>query len=120
METDNQLLVEYVKHGSERAFRELIRLQPNSAEAHGWVGNALGEQNKLAEAVPFYLTALKLNPADGRNEFNLALTYSRLGKRDEAAAHYRQALRLNPNYGDAQTALRQLEGGGKRSGDTNH
>ena len=105
---------------AERAFRELIRLQPNSAEAHGWVGNALGEQNKLAEAVPFYLTALKLNPADGRNEFNLALTYSRLGKRDEAAAHYRQALRLNPNYGDAQTALRQLEGGGKRSGDTNH
>jgi tetratricopeptide (TPR) repeat protein len=37
---------------------------------------------------------------------------SRLGKRDEAAEHYRQALRINPNYAEAQTALRQLEGAG--------
>jgi tetratricopeptide (TPR) repeat protein len=34
---------------------------------------------------------------------------SRLGKRDEAAEHYRQALRINPNYREAQIALRQLQ-----------
>jgi len=93
---------------AERAFRELTRLQPGSADAFGWLGNALAEQNKLADAIPFYLTALKLNPADSRNEFNLGLTFSRLGKRDEAAEHYRRALSINPNYPEAQIALRQL------------
>jgi tetratricopeptide (TPR) repeat protein len=94
---------------AERAFRELTRLQPSSAEASGWLGNALAEQNKLADAIPFYLTALKLNPGDCRNEFNLGLTFSRLGQRDEAAEHYRRALSINPNYPEAQIALRQLQ-----------
>ncbi len=94
---------------AEKAFRQLTRLQPNSADAFGWLGNALAEQNKLADAVPFYLTALKLNPADAVNEFNLGLAFSRLGKRDEAAAHYRNALRIKPNYPEAQLALRQLQ-----------
>jgi tetratricopeptide (TPR) repeat protein len=84
-------------------------LQPGNAEVYGWLGNALGEQNKLADAIPFYLTALKLNPADGRNEFNLGLTFSRLGRLQEAAEHFRQALRLNPGNADAEAALRQLQ-----------
>jgi tetratricopeptide (TPR) repeat protein len=94
---------------AEQAFRELTRLQPNNADAFGWVGNALAEQNKLADAVPFYLTALKLNPADAGNEFNLGLALSHLGKRDLAAEHYRNALRIKPNYPEAQLALRQLQ-----------
>jgi len=94
---------------AERAFRQLVRLQPANPRAFGWLGNALGEQNKLADAVPFFLTASRLNPADCEIEFNLALTLARLGRRDEAAEHYRQALRINPNYTDAQTALKQLQ-----------
>jgi superkiller protein 3 len=113
VDTWQQLGFLYATHNSmpeaEKAFRELIRLQPNNADAYGWLANALGEQSKLAEAVPFYLTALKLNPADCKTEFNLGLTLSRLGKRDEAAEHYRQALRINPNYREAQIALRQLQ-----------
>ncbi len=101
---------------AERAFRELTRLQPSSADAFGWLGNALAEQNKLADAIPFYLTALKLNPADSRNEFNLGLTFSRLGKRDEAAEHYHRALSINPNYPEAQIALRQLLPSGNPQG----
>jgi tetratricopeptide (TPR) repeat protein len=83
------------------------------------LGNALAEQNKLAEAVPFYLTALKLNSANCQTEFNLGLTFARLGKRDEAAEHYRTALRINPNYPEAQTALRQLQSTGAPSGARN-
>jgi tetratricopeptide (TPR) repeat protein len=47
------------------------------------------------------------------------LTLSRLGKRDEAAEHYRQALRINPNYAEAQTALRQLRDQPEPSGSRN-
>jgi tetratricopeptide (TPR) repeat protein len=104
---------------AERAFRELTRLQPNNAEVFGWLGNALAEQNKLADAVPFYLTALKLNPADCKTEFNLGLTFARLEKRNEAAEHYHAALRINPNYPEAQIALRQLQSSGNPSGGRN-
>jgi tetratricopeptide (TPR) repeat protein len=55
------------------------------------------------------LTALKLNPANCQTEFNLGLSFARLRKQDEAAEHYRAALRINPNYAEAQIALRQLQ-----------
>jgi tetratricopeptide (TPR) repeat protein len=83
--------------------------RPGDFGACGCLGNALAGQNKLDEAIPVYLTALKLSPADYQTEFNLALTLSRQGKKAEAAGHYRQALRLNPNYTEAQRALRQLQ-----------
>jgi tetratricopeptide (TPR) repeat protein len=61
------------------------------------------------------LTALKLNSNDYQTEFNLALTLSRQGKRAGAEAHYRQALRINPNYSEAQRALSDLQNGGGAS-----
>ncbi len=91
---------------AERAFRELILLQPNNANAQAWLGSALAEQNKLEEAVPFYLRALRLDPTDGKTEFNLAVTLSLQGKREEAADHHRRALRLNPDYAESQSAAR--------------
>ncbi len=94
---------------AERAFRELIGLQTNNADAHRWLGNALMLQNKPGEAIPFYVTAARLNPGDWESECNLAHALLRQGKRDEAVEHYRQSLRINPNYTEAQTALRQLQ-----------
>jgi tetratricopeptide (TPR) repeat protein len=94
---------------AERAFRELIRLQPNNADAYGWLGNALTGQNKLDDAMSSYVTALRFNPTDYKTECNLAHVLSLQGKRDQAAEHYRQALRINPNCATAQTALRELQ-----------
>ncbi len=94
---------------AERAFRELIRLQPNDSGAYRCLGNVLAAQNKPADAISFYVAALRLNPADYGTEYNLALTLSRQGKREEAAEHYRQALRINPSFAEAQTALRELQ-----------
>ena len=72
---------------AEAAFRQIVRLRPEDGGAYGNLGNALGAQNKLDDSIPFYLTALKLNPNDYQTEFNLALTCSRLGRRAEAEAH---------------------------------
>jgi len=94
---------------SERPFRELIRLQPGNANAYGWLGNALAEQNKLSEALPIYLTALKLDPKDYKTEFNVGLAFMRAGQKTEAAEHLRRAVRLHPDYPEAQAALRQLQ-----------
>jgi tetratricopeptide (TPR) repeat protein len=95
--------------GAEQAFGELMRLQPNNADACCWLGNTLAMQNKPAEAVALFLKALQLNPGDDRAEFNLARALSSQGKRQEAAEHCRKALKINPNFVDAQNALRALE-----------
>ena len=54
------------------------------------------------------MAALKNNSSDYQAHFNLALSMSRVGRKDEAIAHYREALRINPNYAEAQRALAEL------------
>ena len=94
--------------GAAQEFKEVLRLQPDNSAAAGNLGNALAAQNRIDEAIPYYLTALRLNPGDYQTEFNLGLSFSREGKRPEAESHYRQALRLNPNYAEAKRALQEL------------
>jgi tetratricopeptide (TPR) repeat protein len=75
----------------------------------GW---ALGEQNRLAEAIADYGKALRLRPAwfVAYNERGLAQLRS--GQLDAAARDYQRALKLNPDavyshYGLGLTLIRQ-------------
>ena len=75
----------------------------------GW---ALGEQNRLADAIADYTKAIKLRPAwfVAYNERGLAQLRS--GQLDAAAHDYQRALKLNPDavyshYGLGLTLLRQ-------------
>ena len=47
---------------AERQFREAIRFKPDHAGAQSNLGNALGAQNKLEEAIPHYQKALEIDP----------------------------------------------------------
>jgi Flp pilus assembly protein TadD len=50
----------------------------------------------FAEAIPHYQAVLEANAADASAHNNLGAAFEALGRRDEAAAHYRQALTLDP------------------------
>jgi tetratricopeptide (TPR) repeat protein len=97
-------------------YRTAIRLRPeflyyfNLAKALAEDANVRHDTGEFAEAVETSQQALKLNPSDYRTECNLAFALSGLGKRDEAAKHYRAALGINPNLTEAQQALSALEG----------
>jgi len=91
--------------------RHALRVDPASASAHTSLATILVDDSKFAEAIRHYLEALKLEALiingqsftlqDALTHYNIAVAYERLGKLDEAAAHYREALRRDPEYANA-------------------
>jgi tetratricopeptide (TPR) repeat protein len=109
-------------------FQEALRIEPDLAEAHAHWGLALARQSKLTEAIEHFQEALRLRPdvAEVHNSWGVALarqgdpvevirhflrivdTRSELARSShgldrernlaEAIEHYRQALRIKPDY----------------------
>ncbi|MEJ2185261.1 MAG: hypothetical protein P8Z36_04905, partial [Gemmatimonadota bacterium] len=50
------------------------------------------ELGQLDRAEEFLLESLKLKPSNGRAHYDLALGYERMGRKDDAVSHLRQAL----------------------------
>jgi len=81
-----------------------LRARPDLAEAHYNMANALAGLGRLDEAVAHYKLTIKARPDMAEAYCNLANALARQGK-SEAAPYYRQALRLNPRYGQARRNL---------------
>jgi Flp pilus assembly protein TadD len=47
-------------------YKEALRLNPNSGEAHSGLGDALARQGKLDEAIKHYNEALRIDPRDAQ------------------------------------------------------
>ena len=113
-----------------RAYQQAVKLNPDLAEAHFKLGIAYallemqneqsGEitapENKDARAktrseksferaVEAYKKLLAANPDDAAGHFNLARTYNKLGKLEEAEKEFRQAAKLKPDDTEYQTEL---------------
>ena len=86
-------------------YRRALQLQPDHAEAHNNLGNALQDQGKLDEAVACYRRALQLKPDFAEAHNNLGVALQEQGKLDEAVACYRRALELEPDYAEAHYNL---------------
>ena len=67
---------------------------------------------RLDEAVPEFMAALKtaspVDLAEIHNDFGIVL--AKLGKRDEAIAHFREALRRKPDFAAARANLTKVTG----------
>jgi tetratricopeptide (TPR) repeat protein len=72
-----------------------VRLEPNSAEVHGWLGQTYLALGRLPEAQRELETMLSLSPNDIRAEVMLGVTFLRMG-RPEAESRFRDAIRINP------------------------
>jgi tetratricopeptide (TPR) repeat protein len=78
-------------------YREALRINPRSFEAHGNLGNLLDEMGKTDEALMQYQEALKLNPKAPLAHENLGTLLVKLGRFDEGMSQYEQAAQLDPN-----------------------
>jgi len=85
------------------AYRDALRINPESAPAHYNLGLALYHKGLLDEAIEAYRDALRINPESVNTHTNLGIALYRKGLLDEAIEAYRDALRINP-----QDALAQL------------
>jgi len=90
---------EYDRAGGEREFRRAIKLNPNYATAHQWLGEDVFTPTKrFDESLASLRRAEGLDPLSPIIGTNLgdALLYSR--RYDEAVAQYKRTLSLDPNF----------------------
>jgi tetratricopeptide (TPR) repeat protein len=67
------------------------------------------KENRYAEALDAFTTAVRQDPKDPRVHTFLGITLARLGQNAKAAAEYQQAIRLDDNFEDAYRNLGFLE-----------
>jgi tetratricopeptide (TPR) repeat protein len=89
---------------AEAAFRRVIEIDPNFAEAYANLGSILANQNKLAEAVPYFETAIRLKPNVPEFYYMLGKVLSAQNKRAEAVESVKKARDLYRNQGKTQAA----------------
>jgi tetratricopeptide (TPR) repeat protein len=62
--------------------------------------------HQYPEAIEYYRRALQIKPNDAGIHLNLGAALADSGKLKEAIEQFREALYWNPNYDNAQRALR--------------
>jgi len=90
---------------AEACYRQVLAVQPNLAEGHYNLGNALTAQGKLDEAIAAYRQAIGIKPDFAEAHSNLGFHLAAQGKPDDAIAAYRQAIRIRSNYAEAHYNL---------------
>jgi tetratricopeptide (TPR) repeat protein len=90
---------------AEKAFRRALALQPRSGMAQAGLGFALWGRGQYAEGLLALRRGNRLEPFP-RVFLGQAGLLGPQGRMDEAGAVYRQALKFQPDFDEAQVALR--------------
>jgi len=96
---------------AEVAYRDAIKLNPDSAEAHNNLGWALCLQEEFDESMHEARKAIELRPSYADAHVTLGVAMAHTGRLDEAIAEYRVAAKYGPNlpyvYSDLGNAFRK-------------
>jgi tetratricopeptide (TPR) repeat protein len=82
-----------------------LQLQPNLAETHANIADALSRKGQLVESIQEFENALALDPGLPEVHFNLANALRQKGEIRDAIAQYGEALKLKPGYAEAHSNL---------------
>ncbi len=93
-------------------FRAVVGRHPEMADAWAQLGFSLLTTNQLGDAAHALGEAVRLNPKDATAFGGLAVCELRLNQRDEAIAHARTALALDPGEALARQVMSALKAGG--------
>jgi tetratricopeptide (TPR) repeat protein len=86
-------------------YQMALEINPNYAEAHNNLGNALLQKGQLGPAIAEFQKALEINPKFAQAHGNLGLAFFQLGQADDAITECQEALRLDPNLGPVRDTL---------------
>ena len=89
------------RRGAEAAYRQVLVLDPDHADAYLNLGALLCEGRRCDEAVALYDEALRRHPDEALLHFNRAIALEDQGRLAEALASYHASLRLAPDLADA-------------------
>ena len=87
---DYVLLVDYPD--ADTWLTKMLEWAPNDSEGWYYLGRTKYNENRFAEAIKAFQQCLKLDPQNVKAEDNLGLSLAGLGRNEEAAAAYQQAI----------------------------
>lgn len=90
---------------AERSARQALALDADNSGAANQLAQALRLQNKLAENAEHLAGMLARDPEDAFTHANAGWAALQRGKHPEAEAHFREALRLDPDFEYAREGL---------------
>jgi len=90
---------------AERAYREILRSEPEHADSLHLLGVIAMQSGDLASALSLVQRAVGLRPDAAVCRNSLGQVLDRLGRRDEAARCYEAAIELDPGYAEAYNNL---------------
>jgi Tfp pilus assembly protein PilF len=80
-----------------RYFSKALRINPNNARLHNYLGIVLARQKKESEAIFHFSEALRIDPNDADANYNLGIIFADQKNIKQAIRRYKRALNLNPN-----------------------
>jgi Flp pilus assembly protein TadD len=89
-------------------FQAALQLDPDNSELHGNLAFMLLQQRDFEGARLHYETYLARQKGSAFVLTNLGMALQELGRVDEAAARFRQALALDPNESEARRRLDEM------------
>jgi tetratricopeptide (TPR) repeat protein len=85
--------------------QKALAQSPQLAEARYALANLLLKTSRPSDAVPHYISLLQVAPNAHEIHNNLGIAYAQLGRMTEARVCFEQAVRLRPDFTDAQENL---------------
>jgi tetratricopeptide (TPR) repeat protein len=95
---------------AETAWRSVLKVQPTSAEACAHLGFLEGQQQRYAQAIPFYRKALALQPNMPGLRMNLGLALFKAGALKDAIRVFEVLLKQQPPSSAEAQRLKTLIG----------
>jgi protein O-mannosyl-transferase len=94
---------------SETLFRRALAVTNDNIVANGNLGNYLTDSGRPSEALPYYETAVRIDPESALARMNLGTALGQMGRLPDAIAQLQIAVRLSPDtlksHSDLGTAL---------------
>jgi tetratricopeptide (TPR) repeat protein len=96
--------VGYWRNG-ETLFRRALAVTSDNKIANNNLGNYLMSSGRLSEAIPYFETAVRIDPEFPTARNNLGIALGRTGRLPDAIAQFQIAVRLSPDAPDPHTNL---------------
>src|SRR5208337_323570 len=94
---------------AEQLLSRAVQLVPEQAAPKHFLGRALLQEGRNAEAQPFLLRAVAMDPKVWDYHYWLAAAFEQSGNMSAARAEYQRALQLNQDSKEAKMRLTALE-----------
>ena len=83
----------------ENFWKSVIRVVPRNSKGHFNYGNVMFSKNELKESIKYFKKSLEITPEDPSTLVNMATSYYKLNRHDDAIAAYEEASKYARGFG---------------------